>query len=81
MKLKTTILLSVPYVAIALLCTKLGQGWRLSEGATASDKLPHLTDGMLVDFLRYQRSMFFLLLFHRKQEVATCIAIIAVLAN
>lgn len=46
MNLKTTMLRSAPYAAIALLCTKLGQGWRLAEGVNASDKLLHLTDGI-----------------------------------
>ena len=46
MNLKTTLLRSVPYAAIALLCTKLGQGWRLAEGASTPVKLLHLTDGM-----------------------------------
>ena len=41
---------SIPYILIGLLATKLGQGWRLAEGADASQKLLHLMDGFAAAF-------------------------------
>lgn len=46
MKIKQRLLRILPYLFIGLLATKLGQGWRLAEGASASDKLLHLTYGI-----------------------------------
>ena len=46
MNIKKLLLLNVPYVLIGLIATNLGEGWRLAEGATASDKVLHLMDGM-----------------------------------
>ena len=37
-KLNKTLILSVPYVFIALIATKLGQTWRLADGITVSEK-------------------------------------------
>ena len=41
---------SIPYILIGLLATKLGQAWRLAEGADASQKLLHLMDGFAAAF-------------------------------
>ena len=41
---------SIPYILIGLLATKLGQAWRLAEGADASQKLLHLMDGFSAAF-------------------------------
>lgn len=37
-KLNKTLILSVPYVFIALFATKFGQTWRLADGITVSEK-------------------------------------------
>ena len=37
-KLNKTLILSVPYVFIALIATKFGQTWRLADGITVSEK-------------------------------------------
>lgn len=47
---KKIILPNIPYVVIALFATKLGQAWRLAEGADASQKLLHLLDGFAAAF-------------------------------
>ena len=44
-KLNKTLILSVPYVFIALIATKLGQTWRLADGITVSEKFLHIADG------------------------------------
>ena len=49
-RIKKLILLNLPYVLIGLLATKLGQGWRLAEGADASAKLLHIMGGMTAAF-------------------------------
>ena len=41
---------SIPYILIGILATKLGQAWRLAEGADASQKLLHLMDGFAAAF-------------------------------
>ena len=38
-KTKKLIILNIPYVIIGLLCTNLGEAWRLAEGADLSEKL------------------------------------------
>ncbi len=38
-KLKKTIIKALPYVFMGLVCTNLGEAWRLAEGADASKKL------------------------------------------
>lgn len=48
--LKKLLLPNIPYVFIALFATKLGQAWRLAEGADASQKLLHLLDGFSAAF-------------------------------
>lgn len=47
---KKIIIPNIPYVVIALFATKLGQAWRLAEGADASQKLLHLLDGFAAAF-------------------------------
>ncbi len=47
---KKIILPNIPYVAIALFATKLGQSFRLSSGADLSGKLLHLMEGMTAAF-------------------------------
>lgn len=49
-KLKKLILLNLPYVLIGLLATKLGQAWRLAEGADTSAKLINIMDGFATAF-------------------------------
>ena len=48
--IKKLVLLNLPYVLIGLYATKLGQAWRLAEGADASQKLLHLLDGISAAF-------------------------------
>lgn len=38
-KVKKLLIRALPYVIIGLVCTNLGEAWRLSEGANASKKL------------------------------------------
>ena len=38
-KLKKIIIKALPYVLVGLVCTNLGEAWRLAEGADASKKL------------------------------------------
>ena len=45
-KVKKLIIMNIPYVLFALLATKLGEGWRLAEGANASEKLMHGIEGL-----------------------------------
>ena len=40
----------IPYILIGLLATKLGQAWRLAEGADASAKLLHIQGGLATGF-------------------------------
>ena len=49
-KLKKLIIMNIPYVLFALLATKLGEGWRLAEGANASEKLLHGIQGLTAAF-------------------------------
>lgn len=49
-KIKKRIILHIPYVFLVLLGTKLGQAWRLAEGADPSGKLLHLMDGLRTAF-------------------------------
>ena len=44
--IKKIILPNLPYLFIALFATKLPQGWRLAEGADASEKMLHLLDSL-----------------------------------
>ena len=47
---KKIIIPNIPYVVVALFATKLGQAWRLADGADASQKLLHLLDGFAAAF-------------------------------
>lgn len=38
-KLKKQLILALPYILVGLLCTNLGEAWRMAEGADASEKL------------------------------------------
>ena len=49
-RLKKQLILNLPYVLIGLYATKLGEAWRLAEGADASQKLLHLLDGFSAAF-------------------------------
>ena len=40
-KLKKQLILNLPYILIGLYATKLGEAWRLAEGADASQKFLH----------------------------------------
>ena len=50
LNIKKLILPNLPYVFIALLTTKLGQGWRLAVGGDFSAKVLHLLDGLAAAF-------------------------------
>ncbi len=47
---KKLALSNLPYGVIGLFATKLGQAWRLAEGADTSQKLLHLLDGISAAF-------------------------------
>ena len=49
-KVKKQIILHIPYVFLALLGTKLGQAWRLADGAGASQKILHIMEGLQAAF-------------------------------
>ena len=38
-KLKKLLIRTLPYILIGLVCTNLGEAWRMAEGANASEKL------------------------------------------
>ena len=38
-KLKKLLIRFLPYILIGLVCTHLGEAWRMAEGANASEKL------------------------------------------
>ena len=38
-KIKKTVIRLLPYIILGLVCTNLGEAWRLAEGADASEKL------------------------------------------
>ena len=49
-KLKKLLILNLPYFLFGLYATKLGEAWRLAEGANASKKILHLLDGFAAAF-------------------------------
>lgn len=49
-RLKKLLILNLPYVLIGLYATKLGEAWRLADGADMSGKLLHLMDGFAAAF-------------------------------
>ena len=54
--LKKYILPNLPYLFIALFATKLGQAWRLTQGADFSEKVLHLMDGFAAAFQSFAPS-------------------------
>ena len=38
-KLKKGFILALPYLMVGLICTNLGEAWRMAEGADASERL------------------------------------------
>ena len=54
--LKKFILPNLPYLFIALFATKLGQAWRLTQGADFSEKVLHLMDGFAAAFQSFAPS-------------------------
>ena len=49
-KLKKILILSLPYVLLGLLCTNIGEAWRLAEGADYSKKLVSFFSMVVVAF-------------------------------
>ena len=49
-RLKKQLILNLPHFLIALYATKLGEAWRMAEGADASRKFLHLMDGLSAAF-------------------------------
>ena len=49
-KLKKLLILNLPYFLFGLYATKMGEAWRLAEGADASKKILHLLDGFSAAF-------------------------------
>ena len=49
-KLKKQLVLHLPYVLLGLYATKIGEAWRMAEGADASAKFLHLMDGFAAAF-------------------------------
>ncbi len=50
MNLKKHLIPSIPYVVIGLFATNIGEGWRLTAGSNASEKLLHIVDGLALAF-------------------------------
>ncbi len=50
MNTKKLLILNLPYILVGLFATKLGQGWRLTEGADLSAKFLHLGEGFSAAF-------------------------------
>ena len=38
-KLRKRLILNIPYIVFGLICTNLGEAWRMAEGINASEKL------------------------------------------
>ena len=38
-KLRKRLILNIPYLVFGLICTNLGEAWRMAEGVNASEKL------------------------------------------
>ena len=56
--LKKVILPNLPYVLLALLATKVGQGWRLAPGADFSSKALHILEGFREAFQSFVPSFY-----------------------
>ena len=48
--LKKQLILNLPFFLIGLYATKLSEAWRLTEGADASQKIIHLSEGFSAAF-------------------------------
>lgn len=57
--LKKLIIPNIPYVFIALLATKVGQGWRLAPGSDFSSKFLHILEGFREAFQSIAPSFYF----------------------
>ena len=57
--LKKLIIPNIPYVFIALLATKAGQGWRLAPGSDFSSKFLHILEGFREAFQSIAPSFYF----------------------
>ena len=44
--IKKLVIPNIPYFVLGLYASKLGEAWRLAEGADASQKLLHIMDGL-----------------------------------
>lgn len=49
-KTKKLLIRNLPYVIIGLYCSKLGQAWRFAQGASFSEKLLHIVNGLEAAF-------------------------------
>ena len=47
---KKIIITNLPYLLFVWLFGKMGEAWRLAEGADASEKLLHIVDGLAAAF-------------------------------
>ena len=56
--IKKLIIPNIPYVFIALLATKVGQGWRLSPGSNFSGKFLHVLEGFREAFQSIAPSLY-----------------------
>lgn len=48
--IKKLVIPNIPYFVLGLYASKLGEAWRLAEGADASQKLLHIMDGLAAAF-------------------------------
>ena len=48
--IKKLVIPNIPYFMIGLYASKLGEAWRLAEGADALEKLLHIVDGLAAAF-------------------------------
>ena len=48
--IKKLVIPNIPYFMIGLYASKLGEAWRMAEGADASEKLLHIVDGLAAAF-------------------------------
>ena len=40
--IKKLVILNIPYVLVGLVCTNLGEAWRIAQGSNASEKVQSL---------------------------------------
>ena len=48
--IKKLVIPNIPYFVLGLYASKLGEAWRLAEGADASQNLLHIMDGLAAAF-------------------------------